>query len=70
MHNLTSIPYYYRPTAIRVMGQIASISTVEDGAAYRQVNLIDKGEPCEMAAGTQNDRDQSMQRRIESLKVI
>ena len=57
------------------MEQIASVSTVEDGATYRQVNLVelinkvDKGEPYEMAAGTQDDRDQSMQRRIESLKV-
>ena len=60
------------------MEQIASISTVEDDAAYGQVNLVelinkvDKGEPkaayYEIPVGAQGDG--FMKRRIESFKVF
>ena len=59
------------------MEQIASISTVEDDAAYGQVNLVelinkvDKGEPkaayYETQAWTQGD--EFMKRRIQNYKV-
>jgi hypothetical protein len=59
------------------MEQIASVSTIEDDAAYGQVNLVelihkaDKGEQrasyYETPVGTQGDG--SMQRRIKSFKV-
>ena len=60
------------------MEQIASISTVEDDAAYGQVNLVelinkvDKGEPktayYEIPIGAAQG-DGSMKRRVESFKV-
>lgn len=74
---LHSLHAYYRPTAEQVMQQIISVSTVEDDAHYGQVNLVElihKVDQSESKAitydtATEAQGDQSMKRRIESLKV-